>query len=74
MDVAQTNRLLIIKAMNPVAKGLTIHPAYAGGVRPVHAIEHGGQRQQPSALVVIAGLLGKPMQVGRLLIGAKRQG
>jgi hypothetical protein len=43
MDVAQTIRPLIIKTMTPVAKGLAIHPTYAGGVRPVHAIQHGGQ-------------------------------
>jgi hypothetical protein len=65
MDVVQTIRPLIIKTMNPVAQGLTIHPAYAGGVRPVHAIEHGGQRQKAPALVVILGFLGKPTQLGR---------
>ena len=43
MDVAQATRPLMIKPMNPIAEGLTIHPAYAGGVRPVHAIEHGGK-------------------------------
>ena len=37
---------------------------YAGGVRSVHAIEHGGQRQKASALVVILGFLGNPTQVG----------
>ena len=43
MDVAQTIRSLIIKTMNPIAQGLAIHPTYAGGVRPVHAIQHGGK-------------------------------
>ena len=43
MDVAQTIRSLIIKTMNPIAQGLAIHPTYAGGVRPVHAIQHGCQ-------------------------------
>ena len=38
---------------------------YAGGVRPVHAIEHGGQRQKASTLVVVLGFPGKPTQVGR---------
>ena len=46
---------LVVETMNPIAKGLTIHPAYTGGVRAVHAVEHGGQRQKPSALVVILG-------------------
>jgi hypothetical protein len=60
MDVAQTIRPLVIETMNPIAQGLAIHPAYAGGVRPVHAIEHGGQRQKASALVVVLGFPGKP--------------
>lgn len=42
MDVAQTIRPLVIKTVNPIPKGLAIHPTYAGGVRPVHAIQHGG--------------------------------
>ena len=33
----------LLKTVNPVPKGLAIHPTYAGGVRPVHAIQHGGQ-------------------------------
>jgi len=43
MDVAQTIRPLVVETMNPIAKGLAIHPTYAGGVRPVHAIQHGGK-------------------------------
>jgi len=65
VDVAQTIGPLVIETMNPVAKSLAIHPAYAGGVRPVHAIQHGGKRQKAPALVVILGFLSKPTQVGR---------
>ena len=67
MDVAQTIRTLIVKTMNPVAKRLALHSAYAGGVRPVHAIQHRSQRQQPTALIGVLRLLGEATQIsGRL--------
>jgi hypothetical protein len=50
--------------MNPVAKGLAIHPTYAGGVSLVHSIQHGGKLQKASARIVVIGFLGKPTQVG----------
>jgi hypothetical protein len=31
MDVAQTIRPLVVETMNPIAKGLAIHPTYGNG-------------------------------------------
>ena len=44
---------LIDGLVNPVAKDLTIHATYAGGVPVVHAIEHGGKRQQASLSLLL---------------------
>ena len=63
MHVAQTIRPLIIKPVNPVSKGLTVHSAYTGGICSVHAIQNGGQRQEASTLIVVLGLAGEATQI-----------
>ncbi len=74
MDVAQTIGALLVEAMHPITKCLAIHTPDASGVRPIHAVEHGGQRQQSPALMIVLGPLGQIPQIGGGIIGSQCHG
>ena len=53
---------MVIEAMDPVARGLTIHAADPGRIGAAHAVQNRRQRQKPAALLAVFARLGKLAQ------------
>ena len=62
--VQKTVGAVFVKAVNPIAQRLAVHPADPGRLRPVHAVQDRSQRQEPTALVGILRRRSKPPKLG----------
>ena len=54
-----------VEAARPVVQRLPVHSADAGGIAAAHAVKHGGEGQQATALGRVPGRLHQPPQRGR---------
>lgn len=70
-DVGQPVGTLFVEAVDPIAQGLAIHATDPGRLLAVHPVEHGCQRQQPSALVGMLRRGSEPPQVGSRVVRSK---
>ena len=61
--VREPVRTVRVEAVHPVAQGLPVHAADAGRVRPVHPVQHRGNRQQATALVGVLRRRRKPAKL-----------
>ena len=61
--VQETVGAVRVETMNPVPQRLPVHPADPGRLRPVHAVDNRGQRQQSAALVRVPRRRRQPPQL-----------
>ncbi len=54
--IDETPRAMCVEAVNPIAQGLTVHPANLGGRLTAHAVVNPRNRQQTAALLRILRL------------------
>src|SRR4051794_24126058 len=72
--VAQAFHALGIVAMDPVPERLPSHPGEPGRLRAGEALQRVGERQQAGADAPVALAAGEAAQLGRVAVGADRQG
>jgi len=72
--VAQARDALGVVAVHPVPERLACHPGELGRPLARQAVERVGQRQQPGAHPAVVFAAGEPAQLGRVTVGADRQG